>query len=127
MQTVRPADTLIAVSSQCPTVTPSVNVHLPQLVPGFETVFLNVVGATAAEKLEGTSRGVDANPLPFPLPFPPRLPLLFNPSLLFCLSPLKFSKNIWGSTVSFQQCPAKMTASCNSWRTATLAVISKAR
>ena len=107
MQTVRPADTLIAVSSQCPTVTPSVNVHLPQLVPGFETVFLNVVGATAAEKLEGTSRGVDANPLPFPLPFPPRLPLLFNPSLLFCLISLKFSKKDLGKHCKFPTVPSE--------------------
>ena len=39
------------------------------------------IGATTAEKLEGTSRGMDANPIP-PCPFSPhslpRLPLLFQ-------------------------------------------------
>jgi len=63
--------------------------------------------------LQGTPRGVDADPLPFPPPSLPRLPLLLHPShpflsLLLFPSPRKFSKEVWGSTtVSFPQCPAK--------------------
>jgi len=56
---------------------------------------------------------VDADPLPFPPPSLPRLPLLLHPShpflsLLLFPSSRKFSKEVWGSTtVSFPQCPAK--------------------
>jgi len=67
---------------------------------------------------------VDAGPLPFPPPSFPRLPLLLHPCFTYSvpfssfLLPLKFSKEVhaWGSTVSFPQCPAKMAASCESWR-----------
>jgi len=61
-----------------------------------------IIGATTAEQLEGTSRGVGADPLPFRLrPFPvSRLPMFHPfPSLLFFPSPPKFSKEVWGSTV----------------------------
>jgi len=41
------------------------------------------IGATTAEKLEGTSRGVDTDPIPFsssiPSPFPTVAPPLFHP------------------------------------------------
>ena len=37
-----------------------------------------IAGATAAEKLGGTSRGADADPPPFPPPSLPRLPLLLH-------------------------------------------------
>ena len=37
------------------------------------------IGATTTEKLERTSRGVDANPIPFLHPSLPRLPLLLHP------------------------------------------------
>jgi len=37
------------------------------------------IGATTAEKLEGTARGVDADPLPFLRPSLPRLPFLLHP------------------------------------------------
>ena len=57
---------------------------------------------------------VDANPwLPFPPPSLPRLPLLLPPTFhpipdpLFFPSPLKFSKEVWGSTVCFPRRPAK--------------------
>ena len=56
---------------------------------------------------------MDADPLPFPHPSLPRLPLLLHPShpflsLLLFPSSRKFSKEVWGSTtVSFPQCPAK--------------------
>ena len=69
--------------------------------------------ATTAEKLEGTSRRVVVDPLPF-------LPLFVSFSrycsthvshipfpILFFLSPLKFSQEIWGSSASFPQCSAK--------------------
>jgi len=64
-------------------------------------VKLSVIGATTAEKLEGTSRGVDADFLSFlPLflsPSPVIAPLLFYPfpSLPFYSFPLKFSKGVW--------------------------------
>jgi len=41
--------------------------------------FCSVIVATAAAKLEGTSRAVDADPIPFPAPSLPRLPLLLHP------------------------------------------------
>ena len=52
------------------------------------------VGTTTAEKLEGTSCGVDADPFLFPPPSFPHLPVLLQPfpSQLFFPSPLKFSK-----------------------------------
>ena len=37
------------------------------------------IGATTAEKLEGISSGVDADPLPFLLPSLPHLPRLLHP------------------------------------------------
>jgi len=43
------------------------------------------------------SRGVDADPLSFPPPSLPCLPFHPFPSLLFFPSPLKFSKEVWGS------------------------------
>jgi len=67
-------------------------------------------GATAAEKLEGTSRGVDVNPLlflPVPFPSPVIAPPMFHPlpSLLLFPSPRKFSKHV---VVCFPHCPEKM-------------------
>ena len=44
------------------------------------------IGSTTAEKLEGSSRGVDADPLPSPPPSLPRLPLLLHPCFTHCLS-----------------------------------------
>jgi len=79
-------------------------------------------GATTAEKLEGTSGGVDDNLLSFLLhPFPVSRycsthvsPIPFP--ILLSFSPFKFSQ-VFGSTVSFLHCPAKkMAASCRSWR-----------
>ena len=72
------------------------------------------IAATTAEKVGGTSRGVGAEPLPFTSPSLPHLaPLLLPPmfqpfpSILLFPSPLKFSKEVWGSTVSFLPFPAK--------------------
>ena len=61
-------------------------------------------GATTAEKLEWTSRGMDADPLSFPPLFlsPFISPPMFHPFrfLLFFPSPIEFSKEVWGSSVS---------------------------
>jgi len=71
------------------------------------------IDATTAEKLEETSRGVDADLLPFPPSSLPRLLLLLPPifhpfpSLVFFPSPVTFSKEVRGSIVSCLQCPAK--------------------
>ena len=43
------------------------------------TVLLDTVGATTVEKLEGTSSGVDADPLPFPPPSLPNSPTITPP------------------------------------------------
>jgi len=54
-----------------------------------------IIGATTAEQLEGTSRGVGADPLPFRLrPFDvSRLPMFHPfPSLLFFPSPLNLAR-----------------------------------
>jgi len=66
--------------------------------------------------------GVDASHLSFlpsvPSPSPVIAPPMSHPfpSLLFFPSPLKFGEEVWGSTVSFPQWPAKKTAaSCKSW------------
>ena len=71
-------------------------------------------GATTAEKLQGSSHGVDADHLPCPcLSVPSPTVIIASPmfhpcfSLLFFPSPIKFSDEVWGSTVSFPQCPAK--------------------
>jgi len=59
-----------------------------------------VIGATTAEKLERTSRGVEAHPLLLvrPSPFPSLVsdPPMFHPfpPLLFFPSPLTFSKEV---------------------------------
>jgi len=44
-----------------------------------------IIGAITAEKLEGTSRGVDANPVGFPPRSLPRLPLLLRPGFTHSL------------------------------------------
>ena len=49
---------------------------------GFGDVVASVIGATMAKKLEGTSRGVDADLLPFLPPSAPHLPLLFHPCFI---------------------------------------------
>jgi len=71
-------------------------------------------GATTAEKLEGTSHGgrcrsPSCPPLAVPSPSLISASPTFHPgsSLLFFPSPIKFSDEVWGSTVSFPQCPAK--------------------
>jgi len=62
-----------------------------------------IIGATTAEKLVWTSRGVDADFLPFPLsvpsPSPVIAPPLFHPFpfILFFPAHLKFSKEVWGA------------------------------
>jgi len=64
-----------------------VNARRARLVLGWVTsrqILDGHVGATAAEKLEGTSRGVDADSLPSPLS-PSRLPLLLHPCLTHSL------------------------------------------
>ena len=62
------------------------------------------MGATSAEKFEGTSRGECQSPSISSVPsLSPVLdpPVFYQfPSLLFFPSLLKFSKEVWGSTVS---------------------------
>jgi len=82
--------------------------------PECRKISIVVIGATTAEKLEGTLRGVDADPLPcLPLfisrPPPIIAPPMFQPfsSLLFFPSTLKSSNEVWRSSVGFPQCTAK--------------------
>ena len=76
-------------------------------------------GANTAEKLEGSSRGVDDNLLPSP---PASLAHLYCcctrispipvPSLSFTL---KFSQEVCGTAVSFPHARRKTPACCGSW------------
>jgi len=53
---------------------------------------LEIIGATTAGKLEGTSRGVNTDPLPFPRPVLPSLPLFpTRVSPIPIRTPLSFS------------------------------------
>ena len=73
------------------------------------------IGATTAEKLEGTSTGVDTDPLLFLLHHSPphycsahvfihRLPRSSFPSLR-----VQYSQKDWGNLLSCPRCPAKKT------------------
>ena len=59
-------------------------------------------GAITAEKLEGTSRGVDVIPLPFPAPSLPTAPM-FHPFP----SHAHLSFSPYGGLACLPQCPAK--------------------
>ena len=79
--------------------------------------------ATAAEKLERTSRGVDADPLPFPHPFLSHpVPLLLHPRFTHSLPyssfllPLYLARK-FGEALQASHCSVqwKMAASCKSY------------
>jgi len=77
-----------------------------------------IIGATAADKLEGNlTWGVCQSP-PFPPPPPIVSPPVFHPfpSLLFFPSAFKFSKKVRGSTKLPTAPREKMKGSCKSWR-----------
>jgi len=107
----------------------SINASVYRSLSAFKTQetteILKHIGATTAEKLEGTSvRWINTDPLHFPPPSFPCLPLLlqpssFNPSISYSSFPLPLNfsyRRIGGSALSSQYCPAKMTTSRKSWR-----------
>ena len=79
----------------------------------------SVIGASTAEMLEGTSRGVDVNSLlslPRPFPSPVIAQLMFHPfpSLLFFPSARKFIKEV--CSLMLPTLAREKKASCKSWR-----------
>jgi len=81
-----------------------------------------IIGATTAEKLAWTSRGVDADFLPFPPPSLPRLPLLPHPCFIHSLSYSSSLLTLSSARRSGEHCKLptvpseKMAAGCRSWR-----------